>query len=288
MFMKFFLFLITHLAALQPVLVVVGTRPEAIKMIPLYRALKEEQVPVLLCSTGQHSEILDSMFEIFQVTPDFKFNIMKPGQDLFYITEEVLVRMKALCQQVRPSLVLVHGDTTTAMAAALAAFYLQIPVGHVEAGLRSGNRHSPFPEELNRRMITLVATHHFAPTQQAVDQLISEGIESRSIHCTGNTVVDALLDMKAMLEDGSIHPTPELSQFFESHKKVLLLTAHRRESVPHGLKHIFAAIRRALERDPDLAVIYPVHPNPAIQERLLHSVPLRRADERDSSGLDRR
>ena len=177
----------------SPVLLVIGTRPEAIKQLPCYLALKKEEIPVVICSTGQHAELLDDVFFHFGVTPDIELNIMKEGQDLFDITKKILEGMKGICLEIQPSLVVVQGDTTTAMAAALAAFYLKIPVGHVEAGLRTYDRNSPFPEEMNRRVISLLASYHFAPTQSAYDNLLREGIDKDAIFLTGNTVVDSLL-----------------------------------------------------------------------------------------------
>ncbi len=266
-----------HVFAAAPgsVLLIVGTRPEAIKMIPLYQKLKEEHIPALLCSTGQHTELLEDVLKIFDVKPDYELNIMKPGQDLFHITETVLEKTKILFEKIKPSLVLVQGDTTSAMAAALAAFYLNIPVGHVEAGLRTGNMRAPFPEEMNRRFIGLIATYHFAPTSLAASNLKKEGIGPDSLFLTGNTVIDALHLIKARIREGSLKPTPLLVETIEKEKKlnhkILLLTAHRRESFEGGLLQIFTAVNKAVKEYPNLFVIYPKHPNPAIQKVIVES-----------------
>jgi UDP-N-acetylglucosamine 2-epimerase (non-hydrolysing) len=246
-------------------------------MLPIYLELKKQEVPTLLCSTGQHAELLDDVFQLFGVKPDFSFQIMKPDQDLFYITETVLEKSKELLQKVHPALVLVQGDTTSAMAAALASFYLKIPVAHVEAGLRTGKLDCPFPEELNRRMITLVSSVHFAPTAHASAQLAKEGVSLTRIFCTGNTVVDALYLFLDKMGKKELLPSPKLLESVEKQKsqghKILLLTAHRRESFDRGLASIFSAIKKALELSPNLHVIYPVHPNPTIQ-KILKSVKL--------------
>lgn len=263
-------FLNFEICAQQPVLLIIGTRPEGIKMIPVYLALKELHIPTILCSTGQHTDLLDDILRLFNVKPDIKLNIMKPGQDLFHITTTVLTKMKNLLTEVDPSLVLVQGDTTSAMAAALAAFYLKIPVGHVEAGLRTGNKYGPFPEEINRRLIGSLANYHFAPTQDAVDNLVRENVDCNTIFNTGNTVVDALsmiqekIHSRSMPIDDSVRNLIETAQ--KDNKKIMLLTAHRRESFNGGLHHIFNAIKQALMQHPDLYIIYPMHPNPCVKQ----------------------
>ncbi len=258
-----------------PVLLVVGTRPEGIKMIPVYIALKEEQIPVLLCSTGQHTDLLEDIFAAFSVEPDFRFNIMKPGQDLFYITTTVLDKMKMILQEIKPSLVIVQGDTTSAMAAALAAFYLKIPVGHVEAGLRTGNINAPYPEEMNRTFISLIASYHFAPTALSVNNLLKEHIDPTTIFCVGNTVVDALAMMSETIRAKENLISKELEETIswckKNNKKIVLLTAHRRESFDIGLVSIFRAIQYLLQEHSDLAIIYPMHPNPIIKRKFLET-----------------
>lgn len=259
----------------QPVVLVIGTRPEAIKMIPVHKALQEIGIPAVICSTGQHTDLLDDIFTIFNVMPDRALNIMKPGQDLFHITTTVLTKMKDYLTEVNPSLVLVQGDTTSAMAAALAAFYLKIPVGHVEAGLRTGNIYAPYPEEMNRQFISLIASYHFTPTASATDNLINEHHPSKSIFCVGNTVVDALLLIREQIEQEQVTVCPSLKQIITQckadNKKIMLLTAHRRESFDGGLKHIFSAIKKSLELHPNLFIIYPMHPNPIIKETFAES-----------------
>ena len=259
----------------RPVVLVVGTRPEAIKMLPCYFALKQEGVSLLLVSTGQHTDLLDAVMRLFRVEPDVDFGIGKENQDLFDVTEGVLQKAKELFQQVQPSLVMVQGDTTSAMAAALAAFYLKIPVAHVEAGLRTGSRDSPFPEEINRRLITLIASWHFAPTQTALENLLEEGVSKETVFCVGNTGVDALYAMRERLAQGEVVPSLELSLFVErereSKRKIFLFTAHRREALYGDLESIFRAVKRALEENPSLSIMYPMHPNPRIRSAFLQA-----------------
>lgn len=276
--MKYFrllIFILLHIVysplfSTGPVLVVIGTRPEGIKMIPVYNALQSAGIKTVLCSTGQHTDLLEDTFKIFNVAPDINLNIMKPGQDLFYITTTVLDKMKMILKEIAPSLVLVQGDTTSAMAAALAAFYLKIPVGHVEAGLRTGNKYGPFPEEINRKLIGAIATYHFSPTLDAVENLLSENINSEDIFCTGNTVVDALHIIQDKISMDEIPVSAAIAQVIQNVKqnqqKLMLLTAHRRESFNGGLAHIFSAIMKMLEEQPNLFIIYPMHPNPAIKK----------------------
>lgn len=255
-----------------PVVVVVGTRPEAIKMIPVYQALKRAQIPTVLCSTGQHADLLNEIFTLFDLKPDFDLKVMQPGQDLFHITTAVLARSKEVFLQIHPSLVVVQGDTSSAMAAALTAFYLKIPVAHVEAGLRTNDIYAPFPEEMNRQLLARLATLHFPPTPLAAHNLADEGINGEKIFCTGNTVIDALYDVRDRIKAKKILPSPALAERIESirkaHGKIVLLTAHRRESFDGGLHNIFSAIKTALEQNPNLYVIYPMHPNPAIKQTL--------------------
>jgi UDP-N-acetylglucosamine 2-epimerase (non-hydrolysing) len=255
-----------------PLVVIVGTRPEAIKMMPVYKTLKQAHIQTVLCATGQHKDIIDDIFTIFNVTPDYNLGCFKPRQDLFDITQRVLAKTKELFTVIKPSLVLVQGDTTSAMAAALAAFYLHIPVGHVEAGLRTGIIDSPFPEEVNRSIISLFARYHFAPTKRAVKTLIEQSVDPKSIFCTGNTVIDALCYVQDQLAKGNIIPNKALEKLVATshsrNNKIILLTAHRRESFGQGLISIFTGIKQALQACPDLHVIYSRHPNPAIQEAI--------------------
>ena len=255
----------------NPVLIIIGTRPEGIKMIPVYHALQKASIPTVICSTGQHADLLDDVFNIFQTEPTIRLNIMRPGQDLFYITTSVLTKMKEVLDSVKPSLVLVQGDTTSAMVAALAAFYLKIPVGHVEAGLRTGNMYGPFPEEINRKLISSLATYHFAPTKMAQENLIQENIDKKSIFLTGNTIVDALTIIQGKIHNNTIAVSDTIKTMVSNAnlqgKTIMLLTAHRRESFDGGLSNIFLAIKQALEAHPNLfLIIYPMHPNPAIKE----------------------
>lgn len=271
----FSLFIFVHavdIVPAGPVVLVIGTRPEAIKMIPLYQALKAAQIPALLCSTGQHAHLIDDLYKLFDVTPDIDLKIMKPGQDLFYITTSVLETMKRVLEQLNPALVVVQGDTTTAMASAMTAFYLKIPVAHVEAGLRSGNIYGPFPEEFNRKCISTLATYHFAPTHTAVRQLHAEQVDPLSIFYTGNTVVDALHRVLASIHTRGKLISSSLVELVDTQRAqgrtVVLLTAHRRESFDGGLDRIFNALRKIIAQHPHLCVIYPVHPNPCITQAL--------------------
>lgn len=273
-FALFFLCLpIKVLFAEGPVVLIAGTRPEIIKMSPVYAELKKENVPVVFCLTGQHANIGKEVLSLFDIQPEYDLNIMKPGQDLFYVTEVVMQKTKELFESIRPALVVVQGDTTSAMAAALSAFYLNIPVMHVEAGLRSGNIRGPFPEELNRRIITLVSSFHFAPTRHAFSQLVEhEAVEEKQVLCTGNTVIDAMHLIKERIAKGELAISPEFKNAISSQKeqgrKILLLTAHRRESFDGGLDAIFSAMKAALQKHPELFIVYPTHPNPAVQMAL--------------------
>ena len=253
---------------MQPVMLVVGTRPEGIKMLPVYFALKQAGIPVILCSTDQHSLLLQEVFEIFSVVPDIRLSLMRPGQSLSYLTCAVLESMKEIYTQVRPELVLVQGDTTTVMAAALAAFYEQIPVGHVEAGLRTGDMYSPYPEEANRCIVGLLATYHFAPTASSVANLLSEGRKRESLFCTGNTVVDALHMIQKMLAAGALPVRADVVAAVQKAEqcggKKVLLTAHRRESFPDGIVRIINAMKKYAQAHPDVFFFYPYHPNPVV------------------------
>lgn len=250
---------------MKRVLLVFGTRPEAIKMCPLVNELKNRnELEVFVCVTGQHRQMLDQVLEIFDVTPDFDLKIMKQGQTLFDVTTAVLQSLKEVLETIRPDVVLVHGDTTTSFAASLAAFYLQIPVGHVEAGLRTGNLQSPWPEEFNRRMVDLVSDYYFAPTSQAKQNLLDEGVVPDRIHVTGNTGLDALSTTVARAySDENLD--------WAKNSDLILITAHRRENLGHPMREMFKAIRRVLDEHPDVKAIYPIHMNPEVR-RVAHEI----------------
>lgn len=254
----------------KSVILVIGTRPDTIKMAPIYHALKKMNIPVVVCSTGQHADLQLDALKLFDLTPDYNLNIMKKDQDLFHITTSILDKLKELYIRVKPSVVLVHGDTSSALAGAIAAFYLKVPIGHIEGGLRTYNMNAPFPEEFNRRAISLIASYHFAPTQQAVDCLRKENIHENTIFNVGNVIVDSLSYIKEKIVQGKLTPSPEIANVIESaHKnnfKILVLTAHRREAIPDGLRSIFIAIKKSLSLHPNLFVIYPIHPNPIIKK----------------------
>jgi UDP-N-acetylglucosamine 2-epimerase (non-hydrolysing) len=253
---------------LKPIVVVVGTRAEAIKLIPVYCAIKSAGMNVVLCGTYQHADLLEDVFTIFDVKPDYNLGIMKAGQDLFHVTTSVLEKTKSVYKEVDPCLVIVHGDTTTTMSAALAAFYLHIPIAHVEAGLRTGDMYSPFPEEMNRRLVGQIATYHFAPTALATANLLSEGVPRENLFCTGNPVVDALFLIRKKIITGEIIPNPELQfkvdECKRNKQKIILLTAHRRESFDGGLERIFKAVKSFAQIHDDVFVFYPRHPNPNV------------------------
>ena len=232
----------------NPIVLVVGTRAEAVKLIPLFLALKQEKINCLLCATFQHSDLLQQVLDIFHVIPDFNLNIMMENQDLFYLQSAIMQKIKDVFLKTKPRLVLVHGDTTTTMASALSAFYLQIPVGHVEAGLRTGNMKSPFPEELNRKLVGQIADYHFAPTPFSTANLLAEGVSREKVFCTGNTVVDSLLWMKQKISNKEIdidkNLIDKINECKKLNKKIILLTAHRRESFNGGLFRIFKSIKK--------------------------------------------
>lgn len=243
----------------KTVLLVFGTRPEAIKMCPLVKELQTRpSIRTLVCVTGQHRQMLDQVLKTFHITPDYDLSIMKDKQTLFDITSGVLNGMKAILEEIRPDIVLVHGDTTTTFASALAAFYLQIPVGHVEAGLRTYNIYSPYPEEFNREAVGSIASFHFAPTEISRGNLIREGKKESSIFVTGNTAIDAL---KTTVREDYVHP--ELT--WASGSRLILITAHRRENLGEPMYGMFRAIRRVLDEHDDVKAIYPIHLNPAVR-----------------------
>jgi len=252
------------------ILAVFGTRPEAIKMAPVIRALGDN-FDVKICVTAQHRQMLDQVLELFEITPDYDLDIMQPGQDLFDITSNVLLGVKKVLQIEEPDVVLVHGDTTTSMATAMAAFYLKIPVGHVEAGLRTYDINSPFPEEFNRQITSRIATLHFAPTKISRQNLLDEKVPDSQIYVTGNTVIDALLSMveKARIVDFSdtlLKRMPFLKQEKSGMPRIILVTGHRRENFGLGFEEICHALSVVANENPDIHIIYPVHLNPNVRE----------------------
>lgn len=256
--------------AKKKILTVFGTRPEAIKMAPVIRALANdsERFESLVCVTAQHRQMLDQVLELFKIRPSYDLDIMKPGQSLTDITSSVLHGLARVLDDCRPDLVLVHGDTTTTMAASLAAYYWNIPLGHVEAGLRTGNISSPWPEEMNRRVTSILAACHFAPTDVARQNLLDEGIAPETIAMTGNTVIDALFEVISLLRsDISIHK--EMARrfsFLRPRKRLVLVTGHRRENFGQGFEQICMALKTLTEAEPGIEIIYPVHLNPNVQE----------------------
>lgn len=245
---------------MNKIMLVFGTRPEAIKMCPLVNELKKRPtLETVVCVTGQHRQMLDQVLSAFHVTPDYDLAIMRAQQSLFDVTGDILTQIRPVLEKERPDVVLVHGDTSTTFAAALACFYLQIPVGHVEAGLRTWNLHSPFPEEFNRQAVGLVTAYHFAPTETSRENLLREGKKPDTIHVTGNTAIDA---MATTVRADYTHP--ELTWAADS--RLVLLTAHRRENLGEPMRHMFRAIRRVVDDHPDVKVIYPIHKNPLVRD----------------------
>lgn len=245
---------------MKTVMLVFGTRPEAIKMCPLVNELKtREELKTVVCVTGQHREMLDQVLDAFSVVPDYDLSIMLPKQTLFDITTNILNRIKAVLEEVKPNVVLVHGDTSTTFVTALACFYLQIPVGHVEAGLRTYNIDSPYPEEFNRQAVSIISRYNFAPTELSKKNLIKERKDPSSIYVTGNTVIDAL---KTTVKDDYTHPQLE----WASDSRLILITAHRRENLGQPMHNMFRAIRRIVDEFNDVKAIYPIHFNPAVRQ----------------------
>ncbi len=250
------------------VLIVFGTRPEAIKMAPVIGALIENNlVDFRVCVTAQHREMLDQVLQLFNIRPEYDLNIMKSGQGLMHITSEVLLRLESVLKDFKPDRVLVHGDTTTTMAASLAAFYQQIAVGHVEAGLRTGNIYSPWPEEMNRKITSSIADLHFAPTEAARNNLLNEGVKKNRIVVTGNTVIDALLSVVDMFDsdEGLKNKMYDSFRFLNKEKKLILVTGHRRENFGNRFDDICYALADLAEKN-DVQIVYPVHLNPNVQE----------------------
>ncbi|MCA0991428.1 non-hydrolyzing UDP-N-acetylglucosamine 2-epimerase [Pseudalkalibacillus hwajinpoensis] len=241
-------------------MLVFGTRPEAIKMCPLVKELKtRNDFETIVCVTGQHKEMLNQVLDIFDLTPDYNLSIMKEKQNLFDVTQHILVGMKAVLEEVHPDLVLVHGDTSTTFVASLACFYLQIPIGHVEAGLRTYNIDSPYPEEFNRQSVGIIARYHFTPTERSRENLLKEGKDPASIYVTGNTGIDAL---KMTVRDDFFHEHLE----WASDSKLIMITAHRRENLGQPMRNMFHAIKRIVEEYPDVKAVYPIHMNPMVRK----------------------
>lgn len=245
---------------MRKVMLVFGTRPEAIKMCPLVNELKNNtNFKTIVCVTGQHREMLQQVLDVFKVKPDYDLNIMKDGQTLYSITTNILEKMKPILEKENPNIVLVHGDTSTTFAASLAAFYSGIKVGHVEAGLRTYDLHSPFPEEYNRQAVSIVSDFNFAPTEQAKENLLKEGRCAEKIFVTGNTAIDAL---KTTVSEEYHH---ELFDWI-GNSRLIMLTAHRRENLGIPMENMFKAIKRVLQENADVKVIYPIHKNPIVRE----------------------
>lgn len=252
------------------VLTVLGTRPEAVKLAPVILELQKypQEIQSIVCVTAQHREMLDQVLDIFGIVPDIDLNLMQPGQSLSGITARVLTGIESVLLKVRPDLIIIQGDTTTVMAVALAAFYHQIPVGHVEAGLRSHNRFSPFPEEVNRRVASLLGTYHFAPTKTAFQALLNERVAEDTVYVTGNTVIDALHMITGRPQPAAVDAlfTQIGLHDEEEERRLILVTAHRRENFGEPFESICHGLKTLVRRNPDVVIVYPVHLNPQIQE----------------------
>lgn len=256
---------------MKKVMLVFGTRPEAIKMCPLVNELKSRKsIQTLVCVTGQHRQMLDQVLGAFKVVPDYDLSVMKDKQTLFDITSNILLSIKDVLEKERPDVVLVHGDTSTTFVTALACFYLQIPVGHVEAGLRTYNIYSPYPEEFNRQAVSIISKYNFAPTKLSEENLLKEGRAKESIFVTGNTAIDAL---KTTVREDYTHPELEWAK----DSRLIMITAHRRENLGEPMHNMFRAIRRVMDENPDVKAIYPIHMNPVV----------RKAADEELSGCDR-
>ena len=256
---------------MKKVMLVFGTRPEAIKMCPLVNELKtRKNIETVVCVTGQHRQMLDQVLDAFGVIPDYDLSIMKQGQTLFDITAGILNRIKEVLEDVKPDVVLVHGDTSTTFVTALACFYMQIPVGHVEAGLRTYNIYSPYPEEFNRQAVGIIAKYNFSPTELSRQNLLNEGKAPQTIYVTGNTAIDAL---KTTVREDYEHPELEWAR----DSRLIMITAHRRENLGEPMHNMFRAIRRVMNEHPDVKALYPIHMNPVV----------RKAAEEEIGGLDR-
>lgn len=244
---------------MKKVMLVFGTRPEAIKMCPLVNELKKrEELQTIVCVTGQHRQMLDQVLDAFHVVPDYDLSIMKDRQTLFDVTTNILNKIKDVLESEKPDVVLVHGDTSTTFVTALACFYLQIPVGHVEAGLRTYDIYSPYPEEFNRQAVGILAKYNFAPTEMSKENLLREGKKAESIYVTGNTAIDAL---KTTVKETYSHPELEWAEG----SRLIMITAHRRENLGEPMKNMFRAIKRVMDEHPDVKAIYPIHMNPVVR-----------------------
>lgn len=242
------------------VMTIFGTRPEAIKMAPLVKELKSrKEIECIVCVTAQHRQMLDQVLEAFEINPEYDLNIMQQGQTLSDITSRALIGLENVIQEVKPNIILVHGDTTTTFAGALAAFYNQVDIGHVEAGLRTWNKYSPYPEEMNRQMVGVMADMHFAPTENSKNSLLKEGKNSANIYVTGNTAIDALA---TTVKENYSHPIFN----WIGNDRLILLTAHRRENLGEPMRHMFKAIKKVVDEHKDVKVVYPVHLNPKVKE----------------------
>lgn len=256
---------------MKKVMLVFGTRPEAIKMCPLVNELKKrDSIQPIVCVTGQHRQMLDQVLDRFHVVPDYDLSIMRQEQTLFDITVSILEKIRTVLEEVSPDVCLVHGDTSTAFVTALACFYRQIPIGHVEAGLRTYDIYSPYPEEFNRQAVSIISQYNFAPTEKAKENLISEGKDPEKIWVTGNTVIDAL---KTTVREDYTHPELEWARG----SRLIFITAHRRENIGEPMHHMFRAIRRVMDEHPDVKALYPIHMNPAV----------RKAAQEELKGVDR-
>lgn len=256
---------------MKKIMLVFGTRPEAIKMCPLVNELKTRQnIKTIVCVTGQHRQMLDMVLDTFQVVPDYDLSIMKAGQTLFDITTNILNNIGEVLDEVKPDVVLVHGDTSTTFVTALACFYKQIAIGHVEAGLRTYNIYSPYPEEFNRQAVSIISKYNFAPTQLSKDNLVREGKEESSVYITGNTAIDAL---QTTVREDYTHPELEWAK----NSRLIMITAHRRENLGEPMHNMFRAIRRVMDEHPDVKAIYPIHMNPVV----------RKAADEELGGCDR-
>lgn len=245
------------------VMTVFGTRPEAIKMAPVVKALEAApDMEAIVTVTAQHREMLDQVLHLFSIIPDYDLNIMSAGQTLYDVTTKALLGLKDVLEEAKPDVVLVHGDTTTTFAGALAAFYQEIPVGHVEAGLRTGNIYSPFPEEMNRKLTGSLTTYHFSPTSSAEKNLLKENISSEHLYVTGNTVIDAL---RTTVKEGYHFEEDMLNSLDYEHKRIVLVTTHRRENLGEPMRHVYRAIRRLVHEFDDIEVVFPVHRNPKVR-----------------------
>jgi len=258
---------------MKKILLVFGTRPESIKMAPLVKKFQKDRVNfnTKVCVTGQHREMLDQVFEFFRITPDYDLNIMKPDQNFYEITSNILLKIKPVLEDFEPDIVLVHGDTATTFAASLAAYYQKIKIGHIEAGLRTGDLYSPWPEEGNRKLTGILSKYHFAPTETSRQNLLDEGVNNALIFVTGNTVIDALkLALKSLNTDDSlklkVRNTIIKSGFKELESKFILVTGHRRENFGKGFLNICAALKALAESNPDVNILYPVHLNPNVRK----------------------